>query len=335
MRPYIPSETTVCSWRLWQLWWNLVRSAGEFRASHPPGDGPHCVLISGTLRPKCGDVYAPSEWHVCCTVRRGSSYAVAVYTMPGDVYAILRLSATFCVSAIAIYRMPPFPHICLAWSYRNLWQNSVHFGYIACRCICFAIIVFYRSEIYCSILTLSSTMPSVLHILCWSIISLQCFFLLIYIRFVPIIAVIPVDIAGSQVKLLEFSRSPSLPDGGWDGIPLVAFITFIFIIPSALWHPEMQFVIHAIVVYRDVWVSASDLRLLKCHFRGQIVQKNSIVNTSCFHTDDHGRRWVLRLLDLMLDCSKSVFIHPLLVALRYCVPIIHQECIRAWNASLG
>jgi len=33
----------------------------------------------------CGDVYAPSEGHVCYTLRRGCSYAEAVYTMPGDV----------------------------------------------------------------------------------------------------------------------------------------------------------------------------------------------------------------------------------------------------------
>jgi len=42
----------------------------------------------------CGDVYAPSEWHVCYTLHRGCSYAVAVYTMPGDVYAYLRPIAT-------------------------------------------------------------------------------------------------------------------------------------------------------------------------------------------------------------------------------------------------
>jgi len=33
----------------------------------------------------CGDVYAPSEGHVCYTLRRGCSYAEAVYTTPGDV----------------------------------------------------------------------------------------------------------------------------------------------------------------------------------------------------------------------------------------------------------
>jgi len=32
----------------------------------------------------CGDVYASSERDVCYTLRRGCSYAEALYTMPGD-----------------------------------------------------------------------------------------------------------------------------------------------------------------------------------------------------------------------------------------------------------
>jgi len=32
----------------------------------------------------CGDVYASTERHVCYTLRRGCSYAEAVYTTPGD-----------------------------------------------------------------------------------------------------------------------------------------------------------------------------------------------------------------------------------------------------------
>jgi len=47
----------------------------------------------------CGDVYASSERHVCYTLRRGCSYAEALYTTPGDVYAFLRPSATFYLSA--------------------------------------------------------------------------------------------------------------------------------------------------------------------------------------------------------------------------------------------
>jgi len=66
---------------------------------------------------------------------------------------------------ITIYRMLHSPHICLVLRCCHLLQYSLGFGYIACRCICFAIIVFYRSEICCPIFTLSSDMPSVLHIL--------------------------------------------------------------------------------------------------------------------------------------------------------------------------
>jgi hypothetical protein len=142
---------------------------------------------------------------------------------------------------------------------------------------------------------------------------LRCFFLLLLIHIIGILALIPVDITGSQVEPLEFSQSPSSPAGGGNSI---GFVTVIFGITTAPWHPEIYFVIHAIVVYRDVWVSDSDLRFLKRHFGGQIVKKKSIVNTRCFHTDHHGRRWVLSLLDLMLDCGKSDVIHPLLVALQ-------------------
>jgi len=384
-------------------------------------------------------VYAPSEQHLCYTLRRGCSYSVAVCTTPGDVYAFLWPIATFYLSAIAIYWMPHSPHICLTLRFCHILQYSLRFGYLACHCICFAIIIFYRSEIYIPIFTLSSTMPSVLHILRWSIIGLRCFFLLIRIRIVAILALIPVNITGSQVsplhsalihhplvmllpphphphphrrhprphtrrhhwvpgqsstfcvdpsstcdasssssasasasspslpsysltslgprsvlyilcwsiidlryfflliciririvailaiipidrtcsqvKPLKFRRRPSSPADGGDGIAIVAFITFVFVIPAATWHPKMKFVIRAIDVYQDVWVSASDLRLLKRHFGGQIIKKNSIVNMPCFHADHHGRCWVLRLLDLTLDCSKSVVIHPLLIAL--------------------
>jgi hypothetical protein len=142
---------------------------------------------------------------------------------------------------------------------------------------------------------------------------LRCFFLLIRIHNIAILALIPVDITGFQVKPLEFSCGPSSPAGSGN---CIALVTFIFEMPATPWHPEMQFVILAIVVYWNVLVSASDLRFLKRHFGGQIVKKNSIVNMRCFHTDHHGRRWVLRLLNLTLDCGKSVVLHPLLVAHR-------------------
>jgi hypothetical protein len=86
--------------------------------------------------------------------------------------------------------------------------------------------------------------------------------------------------------------------------------------PHYPWHSDMQLVIRAIVVYWDVSVSASDHMFHKRHIGRQIGKKNSIVNTCCLRADDHSRHWVLSLLDLILDCSKSIFIHPLLGALR-------------------
>jgi hypothetical protein len=65
------------------------------------GNASRCILrsplqrqASFTLRPECGDVHVPSERHVCYTLRRGCSYAVAVYTSPGDVYTFLQPIAT-------------------------------------------------------------------------------------------------------------------------------------------------------------------------------------------------------------------------------------------------
>jgi len=146
-------------------------------------------------------VYAPSERHVGYTLRRGCSYAVAVHTTPSNVYSFLRPIATFYLSAIGIiYQMAHSPHICLAFRFCHILQYSLRFGYLACHCICFAIIVFYRFKIYSPIFTLSSTMPSVLHILRCSIIGLLRFFLLIGIRIVAILALIPIDITGSQVN---------------------------------------------------------------------------------------------------------------------------------------
>jgi len=159
--------------------------------------------------------------------------------------------------------------------------------------------------------------------------------MLIGIRIFGIFALIPVQITISQVKPLEFSCGPLSLAGGGDGIALIDFITFIIVILSGPWHPEMQFVIRTIVVYWDVWSSGSEVRLLKRHLRGQIVKTNGIVNTGCVRADDRGRRWVLRLVDLTLDCRKSVYIYPLLVALRECVPGIHQECVCVWNARRG
>ena len=156
-----PSETPGCSGRLWWLWWNLTTSDRKLHASHHPGDGSRCILTSITLH----QVYTPSERHVYDSLRKGCSYAVAIYATHGDVYACLRPIATFYLSAIVIYWMPHSPDICLALRFRHILQCSLRFRYIACCCSCFAIIVFYRSEIYSLIFTLSGTMPLVLHIL--------------------------------------------------------------------------------------------------------------------------------------------------------------------------
>jgi len=208
-QPKFPSGTSGYSGWLWPLWRNLVPTDVEFHSSRCPGDRLHCILPCFTLRPECGDIYPPSEWHVCYTLHRGSSYSLNIHTMPGDVYAFLWPSATFFLSTIAIYQTPHSIHISLALRWCHLLQYTLRFGYIACRCICFNIIIFYRSEIYCPIFTLSSTMPSVLHILGWSSIGLRCFIHLIPIRIVAIVPFIPIDITGSQVTPLDFSSSLS------------------------------------------------------------------------------------------------------------------------------
>jgi hypothetical protein len=112
-QPKFPSETPGCSGRLCQLCRNLVPSDGESHNSLRPGDGSRCILTSCTLPRECGDVYAPSEWHMCYTHRRGCSNAVVWYTTTADVCAFLWPIATFFLSAIAISRMRHSPHICL------------------------------------------------------------------------------------------------------------------------------------------------------------------------------------------------------------------------------
>ena len=52
------------------------------------------LRTSFALRPGCGDIYTPSERHGLYKLHRGCSYAVAVFTTPGDVYAFLRPIAT-------------------------------------------------------------------------------------------------------------------------------------------------------------------------------------------------------------------------------------------------
>jgi len=53
--------------------------------------------------------------HVCYTLRMGCRFTLAIYTIPGDLYAFLRPSATFHHSAIAINQMPHFPMYVKRW----------------------------------------------------------------------------------------------------------------------------------------------------------------------------------------------------------------------------
>jgi hypothetical protein len=110
-QPYFPSETPGCSSRLWWLWRSLVPSDREIHASCCPGNGSRWICTSCILRSECGDVSAPSERQVCYTLHRSCSYAVGIYTMPGDVYIFLRLSATFlplCYCRISDAALSPY-----------------------------------------------------------------------------------------------------------------------------------------------------------------------------------------------------------------------------------
>jgi hypothetical protein len=112
---------------------------------------------------------------------------------------------------------------------------------------------------------------------------LGCFILPIHIRIVAILTLIPVDITDSQVNPVVFSRGLSSPAGSGHGIPHVAFVTFILGIPAECRLPKLKIVVQAIIRYCNFSVSASDLRLLKRDFRGQIIKKNTIVNTLLPH----------------------------------------------------
>jgi hypothetical protein len=81
---------------------------------------------------------------------------------------------------------------------------------------------------------------------------LQYFFILT--RIVAILSLIPTDITGSQVKPLKFIRSPSSLGVGGDGM---AFVNLIVEILAASWTREIQFIMCAIIVYWDGWVSAA------------------------------------------------------------------------------
>ena len=138
--------------------------------------------------------FAPGMWSRICTIRTTRM----LHSLQGLHLCSRRLHNAWqclCLSS-ADSHMPQF-HLCLALRFGNILQYSLRCGYIACRWICFSIIVFYMSKFYCPIFTLSSTMPTVLYILRWSIIGLRCWFLLIRIR---IDALRPVDITYSAIS---------------------------------------------------------------------------------------------------------------------------------------
>jgi len=169
---WFPSETPGCSGRLWRLRRNLVFSDGhithttlprQWNALHKyllyvaPGMW-WCVRTIRTTR-----VLQSSQW-LQLSCRRWPNAWRCSCLAPAKCHIV---PLRYCYISDAV-----LSHICLALRCCHLWQYSLRLEYITCRCICFAIIVFYRSQIYCLIFTLSSTMPSVLHILCWCIIGL-------------------------------------------------------------------------------------------------------------------------------------------------------------------
>jgi len=227
------------------------------------------------------------------------------------------------------------PHICFALRCHHLSQYSLHCGYSTCYCICFANIILYMSEMYCPIFRLCSILPSVLQNLRSSIVRLRCLIRHMASYIIAIVTLMSVDITCFQVTTHKFSCGPSRPTCRGDGIALVIFVIFVFVIPTTHCVSDVHFVFNSIVVYWDVWVSTSDLMFFKHHFPNQIVKKYSTVNRRCFHAYDRSRCWVLCLLDLMFEWNKSAFIHPVLVALWQYVPGIHQECIHVCNTRQG
>jgi hypothetical protein len=184
----------------WKRWRNLVPGDRKRHASHCPGDVLHYIFAPIILYVHCGGGYERSESTVWYTYCRGWPYAVVIYTTYGDVDAFPRLSAIFYLSAAIIYSMWHSPNICLALICCHLSQLRLRFGNIACHWICFTNVILYRFELFCSIFTLTSTIPSALHILHWFIIGLQCFIHFIQIDIITIITLIPADITGCLVK---------------------------------------------------------------------------------------------------------------------------------------
>jgi len=92
---------------------------------------------------------------------------------------------------------------------------------------------------------------------------------------------------GSQIESLLINSHLLLQYFSSDGMMEITFFPIIFVITTTPWYANMLFVICAIVVYRIAWISDSNIRLFKCHVRGQIVKLHSIVNRHCVDGYDH------------------------------------------------
>ena len=128
--------------------------------------------------------YTHHQNDTCVTLFAGAAVMLKPVTYCLAMFMSFSSQVPHCTSLLLLYiRCCTLP-ICLVLRCCHIFQYSFCFGYIACRCICFTIIVFYRSEIYCPNFKLTSTIPSVLHILRWSTIGLRYFILLIRIRII-------------------------------------------------------------------------------------------------------------------------------------------------------
>jgi hypothetical protein len=101
--PWFPSAIPTWSSQLWCLWQNLIPSDWEIHASCHQGDGLYWIYTFCTSGQKCSNMYTSSERHICYTLCRGCSFAGTVYTMHGNVCAILRPSPIHHLSTIAIH----------------------------------------------------------------------------------------------------------------------------------------------------------------------------------------------------------------------------------------
>jgi hypothetical protein len=105
-----PFETPECSRRRRRRRRTRIPSTRELHDSRRAGDRSRCILTLITLRL----LYAPSERHLCYTLPRGCSFAVAVHTTVGDIYAILRPIANTALSFMFSFQF--VPHIAVVFT---------------------------------------------------------------------------------------------------------------------------------------------------------------------------------------------------------------------------